>query len=417
MERLLTIVLAGGEGKRLFPLTLERSKAAVPFGGKYRIIDFTLSNCVNSGLRHIYILTQYRSDSLNHHIQDGWGISSSGLGDYVYCVPAQQKMGRDWYRGTADALRQNLNLIKKRDFDDVLVLSGDHVYKMNYGQLFDYHRRKKADLTISAIRVPEGEAAEKLGVVEVGPDYKVRGFEEKPLHPKTLADAPEYSLASMGVYMFKVDTLIEVLKMPADDFGKEIIPGILDKSNIYAYDYAKENCIEDFVVQVIHGRRENVLVERTRDSGYWRDVGSVDSYYEASIDLVNVDPDFNLYGHKWPLRTYQRKVPPSKLILGGIAQESIVSEGCIISGGMVRRSILSPSVVVEKDSEVEESILFDDVIIEPMSRIRRAIIDKRAVIKSGATVGWDLEADKGRGCVISDNGIVVVPKGAVIDPA
>jgi glucose-1-phosphate adenylyltransferase len=314
-------------------------------------------------------------------------------------------------------MRCAITIFKKNDFDNILILSGDHVYKMNYGQLFDYHRRKKADLTLSAIRVPKGDAADKLGVIEAGPDYKVRGFDEKPLHPKTLAGAGEYSLASMGVYLFKIDTLIEVLKMPADDFGKEIIPGILDKSNIYAYDYEKENCIEDFIVQVVHGRRENVLVERTRDSGYWRDVGSVDSYYEASIDLVNVDPAFNLYGHKWPLRTYQRKVPPSKLVLGGIAQGSIVSEGCIISGGIVRRSILSPSVIVERDSEVEESILFDDVIIEPMSRIRRAIIDKKAIIKSGATVGWDLEADKRRGCTISDNGIVVVPKGAVIDPA
>jgi glucose-1-phosphate adenylyltransferase len=417
MERLLAIVLAGGEGQRLAPLTNERSKPAVPFGGKYRIIDFTLSNCINSDIRRIYVLTQYRSDSLNKHIQEGWGISSSGLGDFIYCIPAQQKTGRDWYKGTADALRQNLNLFKDKDIDDVMVLSGDHVYKMNYRQILDYHRQKKADMTLSAIRVHKEQASEKLGVIEVDQNYRVVGFEEKPVHPKTIADAPEYALASMGVYIFKTGTLSRVLEMPADDFGKEIIPGIVDKSNLYVYDYEKENRIEDFVIHVIDGKRKSSLVERTRDSSYWKDIGYIDSYYEASMDLVSVDPAFNLYGEKWPLRTCQRTMPPSKLILGGIAQESIVSEGCIISGGMVRRSILSPAVVVERDAMVVESIVFDDVTIEPFSRIKRAIVDKKAIITSGSSIGWDLEADKRRGCTVSEGGIVVVPKGSIIYPS
>ena len=231
-QRLLTIVLAGGAGERLFPLTEKRSKPAVPFGGKYRIIDFTLSNCINSGIRHIYILTQYLSDSLNHHIQNGWGISISGLGDFIYCVPAQQKAGNDWYRGTADALRQNLNLIKEGEFDNILILSGDHVYKMNYTQLLEYHRQKNSDITLSAVRVPEKEAAGKLGVIEVDQNFKVIGFEEKPEHPKTLADDTDCCLGSMGVYIFKTKALIEVLKMQAHDFGKEIIPGVVGKTNV-----------------------------------------------------------------------------------------------------------------------------------------------------------------------------------------
>jgi glucose-1-phosphate adenylyltransferase len=417
MERLLTIVLAGGEGQRLLPLTKERSKPSVPFGGKYRIIDFSLSNCINSGIRQIYILTQYRSESLLEHIQNGWGLSSTGLGDFIYCVPPQQKVGREWYHGTADALRQNLNLVKKKDFDHVMILSGDHIYKMNYRHLRYYHRKKKADLTVAAIKVKKEQAVKKLGVLEVDRSYRMVGFKEKPLHPKAIVDEPEYVLASMGIYLFKTSTLIEVLQdMSADDFGKEIIPAMIDKFNVYCYDYEKENRIEDFVVQVIDGKRESVLVEHIRDSSYWKDVGSIDLYYEASMDLVGVDPVFNLYGQKWPLRTYQKTVPPSKFILGGAAQESIVSDGCIISGGIVRHSILSPGVLVERDAVVESSIIFDNALVEPFARIRRAIIDKEVVIKSGSSVGYDLDADRKRGCTISDGGIVVIPKRAVIHP-
>jgi glucose-1-phosphate adenylyltransferase len=412
MNRVLAIIMAGGAGERLQPLTRERSKAAVPFGGKFRLIDFTLSNCVNSGLRQIFVLTQYLSDSLHRHIQDGWGISIHGLGDFIYTMPAQQKLGAEWYRGTADAVRQNLNLVRTKDIEDVLILSGDHVYKMNYLQLVAYHRMKKAGLTVSAIRERKERAAGTLGVLEIDQDYRLIGFEEKPAKPKTLSDAPDYALASMGVYIFEVGTLLEVMQGQDDDFGKHVIPGMIGKHHgVYVYDYEKENKIEDFVVEVKDGIREKVLIDRTRDSPYWKDVGTIDSYYQASMDLVDIDPLFNLYGERWPIRTYQRPLPPSKCVLGGKTPQSIVCDGCIVSDGTVWSSILSPGVIVERDAVVEQSVIFDDVIIEPGARIRRAIVDKQSRIRAGTSIGYDREADLRRGCTISDNGIVVVPKG------
>jgi glucose-1-phosphate adenylyltransferase len=415
MERILTIILAGGAGERLQPLTRGRSKAAVPFGGKFRLIDFTLSNCINSGLRQIYVLTQYLSESLNRHIQNGWGISGSGLGDFIYCVPAQQKLGADWYRGTADAIRQNMNLVQTKNVEDVIILSGDHIYKMNYLQLVAYHRMKKSTLTVAAIRERKELAAGTLGVLEIDQDHRLIGFEEKPAEPRTLADAPDYALASMGVYIFKVGTLLEVLQGQDDDFGKHVIPGMIHKHNdIYVYDYEKENKIEDFKVEVKDGIREKVLVDKTRDSSYWKDVGTIDSYYEASMDLVGADPLFNLYGERWPIRTYQRPLPPSKCVLGGKTPQSIVCDGCIVSDGTVWNSILSPGVIVERDAAVEQSVIFDDVIIEPGARIRRAIVDKESRIRAGASIGFDRESDQRRGCTISDKGIVVVPKGTDI---
>jgi len=417
MPRVLTIIMAGGAGDRLQPLTRERAKPAVPFGGKFRLIDFTLSNCVNSSLRQIFVLTQYRSESLNKHIQDGWGISSSGLGDFIYSVPAQQKIGADWYRGTADAVRQNLNLIKGKDVDQVLILSGDHVYKMDYLQILDYHMANKASLTMAAVRVRKEEAASRLGVLSVDRSYRLIGFEEKPASPKTIPGAPDYVLASMGVYMFNMGTLWEVMKIPEDDFGKGIIPKMIDKyPDVFVYDYERKNKIQDYLIEVSEGKRRKVLVDRTRDSSYWRDVGTIESYYEASMDLVGVDPLFNLYGEKWPIRTYQRPLPPTKCIIGGRTPESIISDGCIISGGTVWGSILSPGIIVERDAVVERSIIFDDVMIEPHARIRRAIVDKETMIRAGATIGYDLEADKRKGCTVSETGIVVVPKGMEISP-
>ena len=411
-DEVLAIIMAGGAGERLQPLTRGRSKGAVPFGGKFRLIDFTLSNCVNSGLRRIYVLTQYLSESLNRHIQEGWAISSAGLGDYIYCIPAQQKLGVEWYRGTADAVRQNLNLIKPKDVENVLILSGDHIYKMNYLQLVAYHRMRKAGLTISTVRARKELAAERLGVLEIDQDHRLIGFEEKPAKPKTLADAPDYALASTGVYIFKVDTLLQALQGEGDDFGKHIIPGMIGMHHdIFVYDYEQENKIQDFEVKVKDGIREKVLVDKTRDSSYWKDVGSLDSYYEASMELLSVDPPFNLYGERWPFRTYQRPLPPSKCILGGKISESIVCDGCIISHGTVWESILSPGVVVERDAVVEQSVIFDDVVIEPGASIRRAIIDKGSRVRTGASIGYDREADKRRGLAISDNGIVIVPKG------
>jgi glucose-1-phosphate adenylyltransferase len=411
-EGVLAIIMAGGAGERLQPLTKERSKGSVPFGGKFRLIDFTLSNCVNSGIRRIFVLTQHLSGSLNRHIQEGWAISSSGLGDYIYCIPAQQKLGADWYSGTADAVRQNLDLAGRKDVDDVLILSGDHIYKMNYLQFVAYHKMRKAGLTISAIRVRKEQASGKLGVLEIDPENRLIGFEEKPAQPKTLTDAPDYALVSMGIYAFGVDTLSEVLRAEGQDFGKDIIPGMIgQRQDIFVYDYANENKIADFEVEVRNGIREKVMVNKTRDSGFWKDVGSIDSYYETSMDLVGVNPIFSLYGERWPVRTYQRPLPPGKCILGGKILDSIICDGCIISGGTVQGSILSPGVVVERNALVEHSVIFDDVVIDPGATVRRAIIDKETRIRAGASIGIDLEDDKKRGFTLSDNGIVVVPKG------
>jgi glucose-1-phosphate adenylyltransferase len=416
MDRLLTIILAGGEGRRLLPLTRERSKSAVPFGGKYRIIDFTLSNCINSGVRRIYVLTQYRSSSLSEHIQEGWGISSSGLGEYIYSIPAQQKHGSSWYQGTADAIRQNLDLLRHKEIDAVLILSGDQIYKMDYQGIVDFHRKNEASMTISAVRVHKNVAAGTLGVIEVDDAWRALTFEEKPEKPRTLKDSND-CLVSMGIYIFQVDALTSILKQELNDFGKDVIPYMLEnKDRLFVYDYENRNKIKDYIVKVQDGRRQKVLVDKTRDSGYWKDVGSIESYYEASMDLIGIDPCFNLYGERWPFRTYQREMPPSKLVLGGIAQESILSEGCIISGASVWRSILSTGVVIERDSSLEEAIVFDDVSIEPGVRIRKTIIDKKAVIHSGVRIGYDFDADKARGCTISDTGIVVVPRDADIAP-
>jgi glucose-1-phosphate adenylyltransferase len=413
MNGVLVIIMAGGSGERLQPLTKGRSKGSVPFGGKFRLIDFTLSNCVNSGLRRVFVLTQHLSGSLNRHIQEGWAISSSGLGDYVYCIPAQQKIGADWYRGTADAVRQNLDLTAGKDIDDVLILSGDHIYKMNYLQFITYHRMKKAGLTISAVRVRKEQASGTLGVLEIDQENRLVGFEEKPALPRTLYDAPDYALVSMGVYLFSVDTLRQALQSEGLDFGKDVIPGMIgQRQDIFVYDYAKENKIQDFEVEVRNGIREKILVDKTRDSSFWKDVGSIDSYYETSMDLVNIDPFFSLYGERWPVRTFQRPLPPGKCILGGKIADSIICDGCIISGGIVLHSILSPGVVVEKEALVEDSVIFDDVVIDPGARVRRAIIDKESRIRAGAAIGYDRGADKERGFTISDNGIVVVPKGS-----
>jgi glucose-1-phosphate adenylyltransferase len=415
VELVLALIMAGGAGDRLQPLTKERAKPSVPFAGKYRLVDFTLSNCINSGLRQIFVLTQYRSESLHRHIQEGWGISSSGLGDFIYCVPAQQKLGANWYRGTADAVRQNMNLVKSRKVDTVLILSGDHIYKMDYLRLLAYHREKKAGLTIAAVRVKTEDAAGQLGVLDTNAESRLVAFQEKPLQPGEMAGAPGHCLASMGVYLFDVDTLIHALGGTEDDFGRHIIPKLVGGlNNVFVYDYEQENRIADYVVEVRDGRRNRILVDRTRDSSYWRDVGTIDAYYDTSMELLSVDPAFNLYGEKWPLRTYQRPLPPSRCVLGGRTPESLVSDGCIVSGGTVWNSILSPGVTVERDAFVEQSIIFDDVIIEPNARVRRTIVDKGARIQAHASVGLDRDADRARGCTVSDGGITVVPKGADI---
>jgi glucose-1-phosphate adenylyltransferase len=415
MDGVLAIVMAGGMGERLQPLTRMRSKASVPFAGKYRLIDITLSNCINSGIRRVFVLTQYLSESLNRHIQEGWSISSSGLGDFIYCIPAQQKMGEVWYRGTADAVRQNLNLIKSKDVDNVLVLSGDHIYKMDYSRFLQYHVLHDVGMTIAAIRTRKDLAAGRLGVLEVAEDYKMLGFEEKPASPKTLPGNPDLTLSSMGIYSFQTEKLLHALEGEGQDFGKNIIPAMLSAGeSIYVYDYEKENRISDFEIRVENGVREKVLVGRMRDSGYWRDVGTIDSYYESSLDLLAIDPLFSLYGEKWPLRTFQRQVPPSKCTLGGRIVDSIISDGCIVSGSSVERCIVSPGAIFERGAVIEDSVIFDDVLIEPGAYIKRAIIDKECRIRAGVSLGHDLESDKRHGCTVSPGGVVVVPKGMEI---
>jgi glucose-1-phosphate adenylyltransferase len=411
MESVLTIILAGGSGDRLQPLTKVRSKPAVPFAGKYRLIDFPLSNCINSDIRRIFVFVQYRSWSLQRHIQEGWGISSSRLGEYIYCVPAQQKIGQEWYRGTADAIRQNLDLLRGKEFRHVLILAGDHVYKMNYKHMVDFHRENQSGLTISVIRTPIAVAAGSLGVFEVDEKFRATGFTEKPLQPLPVPGDEANTLASMGIYVFDVNFLMEILKEEGHDFGTDMIPRLIGKRrDIYLYDFATRNRIEDYIIQVESGRRNKVLLDKTPDSGYWRDVGSLDSYYEANMDIIGVSPLFNLYTEKWKFRTYERSMPPSKCIIGGQMLESMVSDGCIISGGTVRRSILSPGVIVERDAVVEDSIIFDDVTIEPRAKVKHAIVDKEVIIRTGVEVGYDLEADRQRGCVISEKGVVVVPR-------
>jgi glucose-1-phosphate adenylyltransferase len=287
---------------------------------------------------------------------------------------------------------------------------------MNYLLFLAHHRMKKSGLTISAVRVRKELASERLGVLEIDRDHRLIGFEEKPVQPKTVADAPDYALGSMGIYIFGVDTLLQALQTKGQDFGKDIIPEMIGGTqDIFVYDYKEQNKIQDFEIIVKDGIREKKLADKTRDSSYWKDVGSLDSYYEANLELISVDPLFSLYGDRWPLRTYQRPLPPSKCVLGGKISDSIISDGCIISGGTVKNSILSPGVIVERDAVVEKSIIFDDVVIEPGANVKRAIVDKECRIHTGTSIGYDLEADKGRGCLISNNGIVVVPKGMDIN--
>ena len=407
--------MAGGAGERLLPLTKDRSKGAVPFGGKFRLIDLTLSNCINSGVRQVFVLTQYLSESLNQHIQEGWAISSAGLGDYVYCIPAQQKLGEGWYGGTADSVRQNLDLIKKKDLDNVLILSGDHVYKMDYSQLAAYHDMNKAGMTIAAVRVRKEQAAGTFAVLEEGQDHRLAGFKEKPAEPKALTDDPDYTLVSMGVYIFQVDVLLQALQGEGDDFGKHIIPRMMnERQDIFAYDYDQENRIKDYEVVVRNGMRQKVLVEKTQDSCYWKDVGSLDSYYQANMELLAVAPPFSLYGERWPVRTYQRPFPPVKCVFNAKVSQSILCDGSIVSGGTVCDSIVSPGVIVEQDVVIEESIIFDNVLIEHGAHIRRAIVDKECIVRAGASIGCDREADMRRGFTISVDGIVVVPKATEV---
>ncbi|MEW6117864.1 MAG: glucose-1-phosphate adenylyltransferase [Nitrospirota bacterium] len=401
IKDVLAIILAGGKGERLHPLTMHRAKPAVPFGGKYRIIDFTLSNCINSNIRKIGVMTQYKSLSLERHIALGWEhLLSTELGEFIINVPPQQRVDERWYEGTADAVYQNIYFIEKEAPPYLLILSGDHIYKMDYSEMFAFHKKKKAIGTIAAIEVDK-KLASAFGIMEVDEEGRIIGFEEKPENPKTIPGNPGQCLASMGVYLFNTEVMIEELKMDAarssaHDFGKNIIPDMITTGKLFAYNFRDEN---------------------KKEAKYWRDVGTVDAYWEANMDLVAVDPQLNLYDEAWPIRTRKRHNPPAKFVFAqeyeggrlGISLDSIVCDGCIISGGRVQNSVLSPRVRVNSWATVEESILMENVEIGRHAKIRRAIIDKDVYIPSGTVIGYDPEEDRKR-FYVSPGGIVVIPK-------
>jgi glucose-1-phosphate adenylyltransferase len=417
MRDVIALVMAGGKGERLHPLTLDRSKPAVPFGGIYRIIDITLSNCINSNIYKIIVLPQYKAQSLVEHLEAGWNIFSYALGHFMKVVPPQMRVGEDWYRGTADSVRQNLYLIERESPECLLILSGDHVYKMDYGLFRAYHEEKGADITVSVIEVPVSQAY-RFGIVEVEDDYSITGFKEKPASAEPMPGDSRHVLASMGVYIFKTEVMIDLLKSTdKDDFGRDIIPMALEKYSLSAFPYKKENRIEDFVYTVDEdGGRVRVLEPRIRDSSYWRDVGDLDAYWNANMDLTGVDPNFNLYGSKWPLRTFQVQYPPVKTIFRdtaskrtGMALDSIVGQGSIISGGIVKTSVLSHNVIVNSWSEVCESVILADVEIGRHSKIMKAIIDKGNRIPPNIEIGYNPEEDRKR-FTVTPRGIVVVAK-------
>lgn len=405
----IVMILAGGEGKRLYPLTKDRAKPAVPFGGRYRIIDFVLNNFVNSGFFKIKVLTQYKSDSLSRHITRGWRLSPF-LDQYVDLAPAQMRTGSDWYRGTADAIYQNLFHIQDEDPDYVCIFGGDHIYKMDVSQMLDYHKEKMSDLTISAIPIPISEAHE-FGIIEVDDNWKLINFVEKPQYkPKSIPGKPDMCLASMGNYIFNKNILVDALEKDVKidtshhDFGKDVIPMLLKEGKkIFIYNFAENT---------FPGISE-------REKGYWRDVGSIDAYWQANMDLLDYDPELNLYSQEWPLRTFNYNYPPAKFIWEegervGMATNSMVSEGCIVSGAGLSRCILSPKVKVNSFSQISESILMENVEVGRYSKIKRAIIDKNVVIPPNTRIGFDRVEDEKRGFHVSSNGITVVPKGAKI---
>ena len=404
------MVLAGGAGTRLEPLTRERAKPAVPFGGRYRIIDFCLSNFVNSGVYKIKVLTQYKSDSLNNHISRTWRMTAF-LGHFCETVPAQMRTGGDWYKGSVDAIFQNLNLITDENPDTVFVFGADHVYQMDVTQMLDFHRAKMADCTVAVLPVPIEEGHD-FGILDVGPDGAVRNFVEKPKNPPPMPGDPTRCLASMGNYIFNTETLVrEVVndaknESSAHDFGKSILASLNKRAKVFAYDF-QTNMVPGL------GKRER---------GYWRDVGNLDAYFQANMDLIAVEPIFNLYNSQWPIVTATTSLPPAKFVFNDLAQkrvgralDSLVSEGCIISGGLVERSVLSPRVRVNSWSQVHDSILMENVEIGRHCDIRKAIIDKNVTIPPGTKIGVDLEEDRKR-FHVTESGIVVIPKGAHVAP-
>ncbi|MBI4712153.1 MAG: NTP transferase domain-containing protein [Planctomycetes bacterium] len=432
LKKVLVIVLAGGKGERLEPLTRDRTKPAVPFGGIYRIIDFTLSNAINSHLRKIIVLVQYKCISLNRHLREGWNFLSTALGEYIEPISPQQRTGDHWYLGTADAVAQNIYSIEKEEPEYVLILAGDHIYKMDYNHILRFHRDTNADITVSTVEVPRQEAS-RYGTVEVDAQNRIIGFQEKPQvqECKPMPGHPEFCLASMGIYVFKTEVLYKLLKEDMEDpnsshdFGRDIIPKAVrgqnsGKVNVFAFNFIDEN---------------------KQGPKYWRDVGTIDAYYEASMDLISVSPLLNLYDKDWPIHTTQVQAPPPKFVFAeghpaptlaqehndkvnhpakvgagpreGIALDSIICQGGIISGGRVQNSILSPNVRVNSYASIYQSIIFEGVTVGRYARIRRAIIDKDVKIPDGSEIGYNLEQDRKR-FVVSEGDVVVISKGAVL---
>lgn len=398
-DDVLVLVLAGGVGERLSPLTRERAKPAVYFGGPYRIIDFVLSNCINSGLRHIFIATQYKSLSLNRHIRQGWTVVSEELGEFIEILPPQKRVGEQWYQGTADAVYQNIYSIIRENPKYVVVLAGDHVYKMDYQKMLRFHQDMAAEVTLAAIEVPI-EDGKRFGIVAVDEKDKVTGFMEKPQNPPSMPGQPDLALASMGIYVFDSDVLIKALEEDAakpdshHDFGKDIIPALIGRGRTYAYPFYDEN---------------------KKAAKYWRDIGTIDAYYEAQMDLCKVNPEFNLYDPEWPLRTYMPQAPPAKFVFAedwrrGEAQDSLISQGCIVSGSRIHGSILCPNVRVHSFCTIEDSILMPGVRVGRHARIRKAIIDRDVDVPRGALIGFNAEEDRRRHTV-SEDGVVVVAPG------
>ncbi len=401
MQNVLAILLAGGAGERLAPLTQNTAKPAVPFGGAYRIIDFTLSNCINSDLRRIFILTQYKALELTRHIREGWNLFSGELNEFIEVLPPMKRIHDGWYLGTSDAVYQNIESIMSEGAQLVLILSGDHIYKMDYRELIDWHVERDADVTLATIQIPPEEAC-RFGIVDIDSNYRITGFEEKPQHGNPVRSGfdPQMVSASMGVYVFKTSLLLHALLRDAEDpesshdFGHDVIPKCIHKANVCAYDFRDLN-------------RKTVR--------YWRDVGTIDAYYEANMDLVSVVPEFNLYDESWPVRTRLVQQPPAKFVFAqegrrmGVALDSIVSAGCIISGARVSHSVLSPGVRVNSYCEIDGSILLSNCKIGRSSRIRRAIIPPNFVVPENSVIGYDLDSDRAKGYTVSDSGVVAVP--------
>jgi glucose-1-phosphate adenylyltransferase len=406
MRNAIGVLLAGGQGERLWPLTRDRAKPAVPFGGVYRIIDVTLSNCLNSDLRRVFVLTQYKALSLNRHIRRGWSVLM-GLGEFIEVLPPQMRVSQHWYRGTADAVYQNIYSIGSEQSNYVFVLSGDHIYKMNYQAMLEQHVESGADVTVATLEVDTADAARQFGVIETDSQWRIVGFEEKPAAPKESPVHAGKCNASMGVYLFNTQLLVPILIDDAEnpvsghDFGRDILPRIIGKHRVFAHNFRDEN---------------------KKETSYWRDVGTIDAYYEANMDLCAVAPVFNLYDKSWPLQTWQQQYPPAKFVFGepkrlGVAIDSVVSGGSIVSGGRCSKCVLGYDVRVNSYSEVEDSIVFNHVNIGRHCRIRRAIIDRHVNLPEGTVIGYDSEADRAR-YHVSDGGVTVVvrPESMLEEP-